>query len=66
MQFASAVVRLIYFTVLIYWWRIIISLYHVLFFNSKCFVYCNLNESQRDLRMISFCTILKFRHLHQE
>ena len=32
-QFASAVVRLIYFTVLIYWWRVIILLYHVLFFN---------------------------------
>ena len=31
-----------------------------------CVIYCNLNESQQDLRMISFCTILKFRHLHQE
>ena len=31
-----------------------------------CVIYCNLNESQLDLRMISFCSIFKFRHLHQE
>ena len=31
-----------------------------------CVIYCNLNESQLNLRMMSFCTILKFSHLHQQ
>ena len=57
-QFASAVVRFIYITVLIHWWWGIILLYHVLFFNIKCVIYCNLDESQRDLGVISFCTVL--------
>ena len=67
MQFASAVVLLIYFTVFIY--LLVAGYYFIIarsIFQYKmfCVIYCNLNESQLDLRMISFCTILKFRRLH--
>ena len=68
MQSTSAVVRLIYFTV----FKFIGGGYNFILTRSVfqyyifCAIYFNLNESQRGLRMMSFCAILKFCHLHQE
>ena len=68
MQSASAVVRLFYVTVFKFIGGKLYSILtrSVFQYYMFCVIYSNFNESQRDLKMMSFCTILKFCHLHQE